>query len=41
MLKQGTDRQIIGRDLDAFEAHIRQQGGALSDVKVDRIRSGL
>jgi 5'-nucleotidase len=38
VLKQGTNRQIVGRDLDAFEAHIRQQGGALSDVKTDRVR---
>jgi 5'-nucleotidase len=39
VLKQGRDRHLIGRDLDAFEAHIRDQGQSLSKLKTDRVQS--
>lgn len=38
VFKQGTERKLIGRDLDAFEAHVHQQGPALSRVATDRVQ---
>lgn len=38
VFKQGTERQIIGKDLTALEAYLREPGAALSDVKKDRVR---
>ncbi len=37
ILKQGTQRQIIGQDIEALEAYVREQGSALSSVKKDRV----
>ncbi|MDO9194529.1 MAG: 5'-nucleotidase C-terminal domain-containing protein, partial [Undibacterium sp.] len=38
VFKQGTERQIIGKDLTALEAYLREPGAALSGVKKDRVR---
>lgn len=38
VLKQGTQRQLIGRDLEAFEAYVQAQGARLSEVRRDRVR---
>jgi 2',3'-cyclic-nucleotide 2'-phosphodiesterase (5'-nucleotidase family) len=38
VLKQGTDRQLIGRDLDAFESYIRERGDRITDVQLDRVQ---
>jgi len=38
VLKQGTDRQLIGRDLDAFESYIRERGERITDVQLDRVQ---
>lgn len=38
VLKDGTERQNIGQDIQAFEAYVRQQGTRLSDVKTDRVQ---
>ena len=38
VFKQGSERQLIGRDLDAFEAYVQAQGAALTNVNTDRVR---
>ncbi|MFZ6768263.1 bifunctional metallophosphatase/5'-nucleotidase [Undibacterium sp. Di26W] len=38
LLKQGKDREIIGRDMEAFEAYVREQGSQLGEVRRDRVK---
>lgn len=38
VLKQGAQRRLIGRDLEALEAYVSAQGGRLSAVGRDRVR---
>ncbi|MCH8621909.1 bifunctional metallophosphatase/5'-nucleotidase [Undibacterium sp. TS12] len=38
VLKQGQDRELIGRDLEAFESYVREQGSRLTEVKRDRVK---
>ncbi|MBI3283377.1 MAG: bifunctional metallophosphatase/5'-nucleotidase [Burkholderiales bacterium] len=38
VLKQGTQRQSIGQDLEALEAYVQAQGERLANVKTDRVR---
>lgn len=38
VFKQGTQRQLLGRDLDALEAYLRQHGAELSNLKTDRVQ---
>lgn len=38
VFKQGTQRQLLGRDLDALEAYLRQHGAELSSLKTDRVQ---
>ena len=38
VLKQATERKILGKDLDAFEAYLRDPATDLSGIKRDRIR---
>ncbi|MFZ6735348.1 bifunctional metallophosphatase/5'-nucleotidase [Undibacterium sp. Ji42W] len=38
VLKQAKDKELIGRDLEAFESYVREQGGKLNEVKRDRVK---
>ncbi len=38
MFKQGQDRQLAGRDLDALETYVRAEGGKLATVATDRVK---
>lgn len=38
ILKQGKDREIVGRDLEAFESYVREQGSKLGEVRRDRVK---
>jgi 5'-nucleotidase len=38
VFKQGTERMVIGKDLDALEAYLRAPDAVLSAVKKDRVR---
>ncbi|MFZ6658572.1 bifunctional metallophosphatase/5'-nucleotidase [Undibacterium sp. TJN19] len=37
VLKQGTDKEVLGRDLEAFESYVNEQGSKLTEVKRDRV----
>ena len=38
VLKQARERQMIGRDLDAFESYVREKGSNIGDVRTDRVQ---
>ncbi len=38
VLKQAKDKELIGRDLEAFESYVREQGSKLNEVKRDRVK---
>jgi 5'-nucleotidase len=38
VLKQAQDKELIGRDLEALEAYVREQGSKLTEVKRDRVK---
>lgn len=38
VFKQGSARKVIGKDLDALEAYLREPGAGLSAIKKDRVR---
>ncbi|MDP1980806.1 bifunctional UDP-sugar hydrolase/5'-nucleotidase [Undibacterium sp.] len=38
VLKQAKDKELIGRDLEAFESYVREQGSKLMEVKRDRVK---
>ena len=38
VLKQAKDKELIGRDLEAFESYVREQGSKLTEVKRDRVK---
>ncbi|MFZ6773972.1 bifunctional metallophosphatase/5'-nucleotidase [Undibacterium sp. SXout7W] len=37
VMKQAGERQMIGRDLEAFEAYVREKGSNIGDVDIDRV----
>lgn len=38
VLKQAKEKELIGRDLEAFESYVREQGSKLTEVKRDRVK---
>ncbi|MBC3870886.1 bifunctional metallophosphatase/5'-nucleotidase [Undibacterium oligocarboniphilum] len=38
ILKQGTARQLFGRDLDAFASYLRERGQNVSDIDLNRVQ---
>ncbi|PXX38780.1 bifunctional metallophosphatase/5'-nucleotidase [Undibacterium pigrum] len=38
VLKQAKDKELIGRDLEAFESYVREQGSKLTEVRRDRVK---
>jgi 5'-nucleotidase len=38
VFKQGTERKVLGRDLEAFEHYMRAQGADLTGLKTDRVQ---
>ncbi|AZP11743.1 bifunctional metallophosphatase/5'-nucleotidase [Undibacterium parvum] len=38
VFKQGTERKVLGRDLEAFEQYMRAQGADLTGLKTDRVQ---
>ncbi len=38
VFKQGTERRVLGHDLEAFEQYMRAQGAQLTGLKTDRVQ---
>jgi len=39
VFKQATERQLVGRDLDAMESYMREQGGRINEISVNRVKA--